>query len=220
MDHLGHPEDTLVVLDPLVHPAELHVPDDVVDRLEPDTCISSRLARHRGVTGLERARVVAPVDEGVDRVAVGGDGGELDRAELILEGARLEGPSGAALHGLPVRLGRIGHRERDVLDAVTVAAAVPRDVVVLAQRRRQHEADASLLEHVRGSVAYPGLRACVGSAGESQCLLVEVRGLLGVADPQLDVVPPVEWHEIRLYRNWSFSAFGRRPLPLPQLTET
>ena len=32
VDHLGHPEDVLVELDPLVHVAELDVADDVVDR--------------------------------------------------------------------------------------------------------------------------------------------------------------------------------------------
>jgi hypothetical protein len=34
VDHLGHPEDVLVVLDPLLHRAELDVADDVVDRDE------------------------------------------------------------------------------------------------------------------------------------------------------------------------------------------
>ena len=127
---------------------------------------------------------------------------------------RLDRPAGAALHRLPVGLGRVGHRERDVLHAVAVAAAVPRDVVVLAQRGGEHEADAPLLEHVRGAVADAGLRARVRRAREAERVLVEVRGLLGVADPQLDVVPPVERHEVLLYRNRSFGASCRDVLSL------
>ena len=106
MDHLGHPEHALVVLDPLVHAAELDVADDVVDRLEADASVGDRIARHCDVPGLEQARVVAATDEGVNRVAVGGDGGQLDPAELVLEGVRLDDAAGAALHGLPVGLGR------------------------------------------------------------------------------------------------------------------
>ena len=42
VDHLGHPEDALVVLDPVVHAAELDVADDVVDVRQADAALRVR----------------------------------------------------------------------------------------------------------------------------------------------------------------------------------
>jgi hypothetical protein len=36
----------------------------------------------------------------------------------------------------------------------------------------------------------------MGGAGEAEGLLVEVRRLLGVADPEIDVIPSVKRHEV------------------------
>src|SRR5262249_12923701 len=151
------------------------------DRLEPDAGALRRRAGNRGVAGLEGPPVAVAVHERVDRVAVRGDGRELDRAELVLDPPRLDRPTRAPLDGLPVRRRGVRHRERDVLDAVAVAAAMPRDIVVLAQRRGDDDADAPLLEDVRGAVADPGLRTGVRGAREAERVLVEVRGLLRVA---------------------------------------
>ena len=46
----------------------------------------------------------------------------LDRAELVLVTRRLDDAARAALHGLAVRLGRVGKVERDVAHAVAVLA--------------------------------------------------------------------------------------------------
>src|SRR5262249_7394153 len=63
-------------------------------------------------------------------------------------------------------------------------------------RARDDEADVSLLEHVRGAVAQSRLRPRVRGAREAHRVLVEVGGLLCVPDPELDVIPGVERHEI------------------------
>ena len=67
---------------------------------------------------------------------------------------------------------------------------------VAPERAREHEADLALLEHVARAVANAGLRARVGDAVEAERVLVVVRRLLRVADPQLDVVPAVQRHEV------------------------
>jgi hypothetical protein len=73
---------------------------------------------------------------------------------------------------------------------------VARDRVVLADRARDDQADLALLEDVRGAVAHARLRPGVGGAREAERVLVEVGRLLGVADPELDVVPAEQRHEV------------------------
>src|SRR5207244_13445389 len=104
----------------------------------------------------------------MDRLAVDPDGGALEPAVLVLDEARLDDAAGAALDGLPVRLGGVRDGERDVLDAVAVPADVPRDLVVLAERARDDEADVALLQHVRGPVADPRLGPCIGRRREAE----------------------------------------------------
>ena len=93
-------------------------------------------------------------------------------------------------------LRRVRHGERDVAHAVAVARVVLRDLVLLAERARDDEADVALLEHVGGAVADSRLGAGVRRPREAHRLLVEVRSLLCVADPELDVVPAEQRHEV------------------------
>ncbi len=195
VEDVRHPEDALVELDPVVHLAELDVSDDVVDVREAEPPGNS-VRRRRYVPRLERPGVVAAVHERVNRVAVRRDRRGLDRAEVVLERLRLGDAARAALRRLPVRLRRVGDGERDVAHAVAVPRLVARDLVVLVQRRREDEADVALLEHVGRAVADAGLRPRVRRARESHRVLVEVRGLLGVPDPELEVVPAEHGHEI------------------------
>ena len=143
-----------------------------------------------------RPAVVAAVDERVDGVAVGRDRRELDAAELVLLHVRLRDSARAALDGLAVGLRRIGDGEGDVLDAVAVREHVLGDLVVAAQRGGEDEPDVPLLDHVRRAVAHAGLGAGVGGQLEAERVLVEVGGLLGVADPELEVVPALDRHEV------------------------
>ena len=103
----------------------------------------------------------------------------------------------APLDRLGVSLPRVVHPERQVPDAV----AVPVDVVgddpsLVAQirpdRRGQHEPDLVLLEQVAGAVADPGLGPSIPDQLESEGGAVVVAGLLGVPDPELDVVGAVD----------------------------
>ena len=210
MEDVRHPEHALVELDPVVHPAELDVADDVVDVQEADAAAGVAVRRHGDVAGQERAAVVGTVHERVDGVAVGRDRGALDLAELVLVGLRLHDAASAARDRLAVGLRRVGHGQRDVADAVAVLRVVLRDLVLLAQRARDDEADVSLLEHVGSAVAHSRLGARVRRPREAHRVLVEVRSLLCVADPELDVIPPEQRHEV----------FGHAPImplarPLP-----
>ena len=82
-------------------------------------------------------------------------------------------------------------------------AVVRADLVLLAQRARDDEADVALLEHVGGAVAHPVSGPAYADRREANRVLVEVRSLLGVADPELDVIPPEQRHEVN---------FGHAPI--------
>src|SRR5919106_416932 len=56
------------------------------------------------------------------------------------------------------------------------------------QRAGQHQPDRPLAEHPGRPVTQAGLGTGVGDRGEAEAGAVEVGGLLGVADPELDVV--------------------------------
>ena len=191
MRELAEAEAALVELDPVVHAAELDVADDVVDQLEADADVDlAVLALDRAVAGEIRARVLLAVHEVVDRLAVRRDGGELDATVLVLDPARLVDSARAALQRLPVGLGRVGHAEGDVLDAVAVHVCVPRDLVVGPESARDDEARVALLEDVGRAVAHPRLGACVRGRVEAERALVEVGRLLGVPHPELEVSQP------------------------------
>src|SRR5215207_3983875 len=120
----------------------------------------------------------------------------VDAAELVVDPVRLLNSAGAALHCLPVCLTRARYLERDAPGAVSVPARELRDFTVHAHPAREHEANVALLEHVRRAVADAGLRPGVRGSREAEGVLVEVRGLLGVADPELEMIPALERHEI------------------------
>ncbi len=198
VDDVRHPEDALVELDPLVHLPELDVADDVVDRDQADAAAGATVLRERDVAGEVGPRVVGAVDEGVDVLAVGGDRGQLDAAVLVLLPARLGDARRAPLDGGAVRGGDVRDLQRDVLRRIAVPAGEPDDLAVAAQPAREHEPDLALLEHVRGSVADTRLGPGVRHAVEAERVLVPEGRLLGVAHPELEVVPPLERHEVRV----------------------
>ena len=74
------PEDLLVELDPEVHAVQLDVRDRVIERKQPDwwqridDCLACLIA------GRIDAPVVAPLDEGVDGLAIGLDRRPTDYA--------------------------------------------------------------------------------------------------------------------------------------------
>src|SRR5262249_9021376 len=148
--------------DPVVHPAELDVADDVVERLEADAGVGISVLDRRAVARHVRAGVILAVHERVDDVSVGPDRGELDAAKLILDPVRLRDSAGAALNGLTVRLLGARDAQPDAVGAVAVAAGEPCDLAVFAEPAGQDEPDVSLLEDVRSAVADAGLRSRIG----------------------------------------------------------
>ncbi len=83
MDHLDHPEDALVEVDPLLHVAELDVADDVVDRQQHVVASGDAGSATAWKPGQKRALVAGAVDEGVEGVAVGGDRRGANRSVLV-----------------------------------------------------------------------------------------------------------------------------------------
>ena len=129
-------------------------------------------------------------------VAVRRDRGDLDLPELVLVNGGLADAAGSALDGFVVRARRFGHAQCDVLDAVAVACTRARNLVSGMQRTGDDKADLPLLQDVARPVADACLRPGVGGASEPECLLVVEGCLLGVPDPELDVIPAVERHEV------------------------
>jgi hypothetical protein len=193
VDHLAHAEDVLVVLHPLVHVAELDVADDVVDP-EQAGVAAGDVARR--IAGEERAAVAAAIDEGVQRLAVGRDRGEPDRAVLVAELVRLGHAARAAGGRLAVGVVDVGDAQRDHLHALAVAGDVPADLVIRDQRAGEHDPDPPLLEHVRGTIAHAGLQPGVGDLLETEGPRPVGGRLQRVADVELDVVDAVERHEV------------------------
>src|SRR3954470_12079291 len=197
VDDVREAHRPFVKLDPVVHPAELDVPDDVVDRSQTDAGRRSPVRPcDLAVTREERPGVLAPVDEGMDVVAVRGDRRPLDPAEVVFGPMRLAHSTGSTLNRLPIGVGRIRDGQRRVLDTVAMGAGEAGDLAVRAETARQDEADVGLLDDVGRAVANTGFRPRVRGSRETECVLVEEGGLLGIADVQLEVIPPVDRHEV------------------------
>ena len=92
--------------------------------------------------------------------------------------------------------GHVIDGERDVVHPVPVLRHVLRDLAVGRERRGEHEADVVLDHHEAGPIAHAGLEPGVRHRREAPQRAVVVRGLLGVADPELDVVDAVERQEV------------------------
>ena len=198
VDDVRHPEHALVELHPAVHLPELDVADDVVDGDQPGALAAVPVRRERDVAGEVRAVVLGSIDERVHDLAVGPDRRELDAAVLVLEPLRLCDPARSALHGLPVGVSSVRNLQGDVLRRVAVPGRKTADVAVGSDPAREHEADLALLEQVRRPIPDTRLGTCVRNPLEAERVLVPVGRLLGVADPQLEVIPPVEGHEVAL----------------------
>ena len=110
---------------PLVHLAQRHIADDVVDGGQAGGL--RFLVRDRPIGGGKDALVVAAIDEDVQRLAVGVDGRGAEDAELVLLLPRRPGRLAAARRGLLPGLLHIVHLQRDDLDAVAVHQVMRRD---------------------------------------------------------------------------------------------
>ena len=82
-----------------------------------------------------------------------------------------------------------GTRKRDIPYAIAVPLDVARDRIVVVERARQGEAQTVLLEKIRGAPAQSGLGTGVSGDGKSESGCIVVRGLLRIADEEMQVVP-------------------------------
>ena len=191
---------------------ELDVADDVVDREQADALVDAVGRLLRDVARQVRAFVCVAADERVHDVAVGRDRRQLDLAEIVLErraARRLPRPRVRRPRGTPSA--GVGDAERDVLHAVAVRGSVLADRRAAAKSARDDEADLVLFEHVARAVADARLGPCVRRPPEAERVLVVVGGLLRVPDPELDVVPAVERHEVRRHGSESIPAVAGVP---------
>ena len=138
------------------------------------------------VAGAVVAAVVATVDEGVLRLAVGADRGEAQRAVLVGQLVGLAHRAGTAGDRRLVRGGRVVDDEREVLRAVAVLADVGPDRRVGGEAGGDHESDVALLQQVGGDVVAARLGAGVGGDPEAERGGQEPRGGAGVADVELE----------------------------------
>ena len=217
VDDVREAHRALVELDPVVHPAELHVADHVVDRFQADTGRGPAVRPSDFLkTGEERTGVLVAVHERVDVLAVRRDRRQLDAPEVVLDPVGVDYAARTALHRLAIRLTCVRNGERGVSDAVPVRTGEAIDLAVPPQAARQHEADVALLDQVGGSVAHARLRSRVCGPGEAERVLVVERRLFRVADVELEMIPPVDGHEVRVLTH-GLSLLGRwhgdRPPP-------
>ena len=173
----------------------------MVDILQPHR---TRLLVFAFVTVARQKRpvIIRAVDEGVDRIAVGRDRRQLDRSVLVFQVVGLVDAPRSALRGLFPGLPGVVHPERHIAHAVSVAMHVVGNFAVRAQRRREHEADLALLQHIRSPVAQSGLRTGVGHQLHAEGEPVKIRGLARIADVELDIIRAVEGKEIFLGCNF------------------
>ena len=197
VDELGEAEDVAVVVDEPVHVAELDVADAVVDLEEVHARRGARRLLDLPVARREHAVVVAPVDERVADLAVRAD--RAPAQDAVLAAVELDGLDRrrrAAGRRLAPGRGGVVDAERDVLDAVAVLVDVLGDLAVRAQRAGHDERDVVLAHDVADAIADARLEARVGDRREAPQRAEVVRRLLGVADPELDVVDAVQGQEV------------------------
>jgi predicted ATPase/DNA-binding CsgD family transcriptional regulator len=198
-DELGHvreAHDPVVERDPLVHGAEFHVADDVVEGDEGGFR-RRRLAAALDVAGQVGAAVAAALDERVDGVAVGLEGGGAHRAVLIGLIMRLRQHGRAGLPRVGDALVHVRHLERHVDDAVAVPAVVVRDLAVRADRALDDKPDVSRFKDIRLVVAIAGDRARVGLEPHPEGELEVQRRLGRVPGGPDDRVPAGDGERVR-----------------------
>ncbi len=182
--HVGEAHHPGVEPRPVLHPAQLHVADAVVDageeRPRPRRRRGQRLGRRpaRQV----RPRVGVPLDQRVPGLAERRDGGHHGLAEVVLQqpgrGQR-RAPRATACSYAAVASGT--PMARSVTPSPCRATCAPSSVPARTGPRNTNRAVARL-QHVAGLVPAAGLRPPVGDAAHAERGRVVVRGLARVAD--------------------------------------
>ena len=193
---LGEAEHVAVEAHPVVELALLDVADDVVDAAQPDG--RARPASAGGPRSRSRARAARRRSGGGRRTCARcrrrcRSGRARSVAVVVGLGPRLADRPGAAGDGAARR--RPSASSTSQARSCTPSpwrrtwSAIGESAV---ERAGDDEADVALLEHVAGLVAHAGLGPGVGGAAEAERRHEEAGRGAGVADPELDAVPPEE----------------------------
>ncbi len=194
MHELVEAEHLLVVVDPLIERAELDVGNDVIDAFDADGRADRLAQRRRLERGCERAFVARPIEKGVNRFAVGRDGGVTDRSvaacvDIVCRRTKWRcTPSDRGF----VDAVDVGDNERDVADPVAVATDVIGDGVVGSEPAGDEEANITLLQEVRHPVAASRLGTSVRNRREAEAGRQEAGERPCIADPPFQVVDAAE----------------------------
>jgi hypothetical protein len=154
----------------------------VVRRLGPEG------VRHGGVAGEEGPGVRRSVHQRVPGAVRQHDGGEQDVAGRVARLVQVLDDVEAARPGPGHRRAHVGGDERDVGDRVAVLRDVPAERRPAPDLAGDDEPGGARGEHVLADPRPAGVRAAVGDRAHAERRLVVVRGLLGVADMEPDVV--------------------------------
>lgn len=174
---------------------------NVVQSNDGEELLEGILVAGEGESGHEETLVAVTLNESVLGITVGGNGSQPDRTVLILQlVGSLDGAS-ALLDGAGVDGVDIVDGEGDILDTVTVnGEVVGEDLVVGVEGRLEDEGDGILLNDVGADVAGAGLEARVSDLLEAEAGGVEGSGLLGVSDPEGDMVESLVVSDVLLGR--------------------
>ncbi len=205
MNQQFKPHDGAVEVHPVVHFAQLHIADDVVNFVDP-----YRLARdeHLFEAGHEHPAIAVAIDEGMDHIAVGVDRGDMHFAVVVFEDGWLLRAACAAPHRLAISARHIVHLKCNIANAVPVLHQPVYLGMVCFVRGSQHKADVVLLEHITGFVAHARLQSSVCHHIEAEHRAVKVGCLLRVADKKPHMVNPSNRHNV--HRFTSIVAVPRR----------
>src|SRR5690606_16060740 len=143
----------------------------VVDRLEEPAVLDVGRRHDRvggDVPGQVGAVVPGALHQGVQGLAVGGDGGEHDLAVLVLDDVRLPGASGAPCARVPAGRRGLPHLEGEVADAGAGLGPVPGEGGAGPYGAAQVEARGSGRKDVGDRVPAAGLRAAVGDEAHAE----------------------------------------------------
>jgi len=160
LGQVGEPHDPVVEVHPVVHLAELHIADHMVERDER-RCLRGNATGPRDVTREVNALVPGAVDQRVPGVPVRGDRPDPDSPVLIAHIVRLLEDPRPGRPRVRDALVDVGHLKRHVDHTVAVHAVVVGDRAVRRHGALDHEPHRPGAEHVGVVVAVPRLRAGV-----------------------------------------------------------
>mmetsp|Transcript_30911 Transcript_30911/g.35210 ORF Transcript_30911/g.35210 Transcript_30911/m.35210 type:complete len:224 (-) Transcript_30911:67-738(-) len=136
----------------------------------------------------EGALVAISLDESVNSVTIGLNGGNNNSAELVSQLFRSRHTLGASGNSLVVDSTSIIDSESNISDTITVSGLMSRHLSVVSQRGFENEVDVILLNNMGADRSLTGFQTLVSNIVETESGSVEGGGLLGVSNPENAVI--------------------------------